>query len=137
MIAFALLIWAAITIPFSYWPSGSVALLSDQYLKAVIFFWLIATLVTTRQRLRTFAWALVLCSIPLALIGIQHFRSGEFLYTGVAGLKRIAGYSGLSGNPNDLALTLTLPPLPLAVITSFLAVPLTTTWSAAPSSTMP
>ena len=108
VIAFTLLIWAAITIPFSYWPSGSVALLSDQYLKAVIFFWLIATLVTTRQRLRTFAWALVLCSIPLAIIGIQHFRSGEFLYTGVEGLKRIAGYSGLSGNPNDLALTLNL-----------------------------
>jgi putative inorganic carbon (hco3(-)) transporter len=108
VIAFALLVWAAITIPFSYWPSGSVALLSDQFLKAVIFLWLIAALVTTRQRLRTFAWALVLCSIPLAIIGIQHFRSGEFLYTGVAGLKRIAGYSGLSGNPNDLALTLNL-----------------------------
>jgi len=108
VIAFTLLIWAAITIPFSYWPSGSVALLSDQYFKAVIFFWLIATLVTTRQRLRTFAWALVLCSIPLAIIGIQHFRSGDFLYTGVEGLKRIAGYSGLSGNPNDLALTLNL-----------------------------
>ncbi|HMJ83011.1 MAG TPA: O-antigen ligase family protein [Vicinamibacterales bacterium] len=108
VIAFALLIWAAITIPFSYWPSGSVALLSDQYLKAVIFFWLIATLVTTRQRLRTFAWALVLCSIPVAIIGLQHFRSGEFLYTGVTGVKRIAGYSGLSGNPNDLALTLNL-----------------------------
>ncbi len=107
-IAFALLIWAAISVPFSYWPSGSVALLTDQYLKAVIFFWLIATLVTTRQRLRTFAWALVLCSIPLAIIGIQHFRSGAFLYTGVTGIKRIAGYSGLSGNPNDLALTLNL-----------------------------
>jgi probable O-glycosylation ligase (exosortase A-associated) len=107
-IAIVLLIWTAITIPLSYWPSGSVALLTDQYLKAVIFFWLIATLLTTRQRLRTFAWALVLCSIPLAVTGIQHFRSGEFLNTGVTGLKRIAGYSGLSGNPNDLALTLNL-----------------------------
>ena len=37
-IAFALLIWTAITVPFSYWPSGSVALLTDQYFKAVIFF---------------------------------------------------------------------------------------------------
>ena len=71
--ALALLIWAVLTIPFSYWPGGSVALLGDQYLKAVVFFWLIATLVTTRERLRTFGWALVLCSIPLAITALAHF----------------------------------------------------------------
>ena len=75
----------------------------------MIFFWLIATLVTTRQRLRTFAWALVLCSIPVAIIGLQHFRSGDFLYTGVTarpdGSPATPDYSG---NPNDLALTLNL-----------------------------
>jgi probable O-glycosylation ligase (exosortase A-associated) len=107
-IALALLIWATMTIPFSLWPGGSFTLLTDQYLKAVTFFWLIATLITTPHRLRTFGWALVICSIPLACVGIAHFRSGEFLSTGVPGLKRIAGYSGLSGNPNDLALTLNL-----------------------------
>src|SRR5262249_3426451 len=109
-IALALLSWATMTIPFSLWPGGSFALLTDQYLKAVAFFWLIATLVTTAERLRTFVWTLVLCSIPIAIIGIFHFRSGELLSTGVPGFKRIAGYSGsgLSGNPNDLALTLNL-----------------------------
>jgi probable O-glycosylation ligase (exosortase A-associated) len=107
-IALGLLGWAAMTTPFSHWPGGSVAVLTDQYLKAITFFWLIATLVTTRRRLRTFAWVFVLCSLPLAIIGLQHFRSGDFLYTGASGVNRIAGYSGLSGNPNDLALTLNL-----------------------------
>src|SRR5262249_55354092 len=54
----ALLLWTMLTIPFSYWPGGSVALLSDQYVKAIVFFWLIAALVTTRGRLRAFSWAL-------------------------------------------------------------------------------
>jgi hypothetical protein len=108
VIALALLSWATMTLPFSLWPAGSIAVLTDQYLKAMTFFWLIAALVTTPERLRTFAWALVLCSIPLASVGIFHFRSGPDLSTGVSGFKRIAGYSGLSGNPNDLALTLNL-----------------------------
>jgi hypothetical protein len=108
MIALALLGWATTTIPFSLWPGGSVAVLTDQYLKAVTFFWLIATLVTTPARLRAFAWTLVLCSIPLASVGIFHFHAEPDLSAGVSAFRRIEGYSGLSGNPNDLALTLNL-----------------------------
>jgi O-antigen ligase len=107
-ITLALLAWTILTIPFSYWPGGSVALLTDQYLKAIVFFWLIGTLVTTRERMRVFAWTLALCSIPLAVMAVQHYLSGDFLFTGVASVKRISGYYGLSGNPNDLALTLNL-----------------------------
>jgi O-antigen ligase len=107
-ISFALLAWATLTVPFSLWPGGSLLLLSDQYVKAMVFFWMIATLVTTRARLRTFCWALALCAIPLAVMAVQHYLSGDFLFTGATGVKRIAGYTGLSGNPNDLALTLNL-----------------------------
>jgi O-antigen ligase len=106
--AVALLLWAVLTVPFSYWPGGSVALMSDQYLKALVFFWLIAALVTTRQRLRTFGWALVLCSIPLAMTALGHFGSGTYVTTINAPLQRIGGIAGLTGNPNDLALTLNL-----------------------------
>ncbi|MBI4485113.1 MAG: O-antigen ligase family protein [Acidobacteria bacterium] len=106
--ALTLLTWAVLTIPFSYWPGGSVALLTDQFIKAVVFFWLIATLVTTRERLRTFAWALVLCSIPLALTAIKHYMAGMYLTASHNAIQRIAGLSGLTGNPNDLALTLNL-----------------------------
>jgi len=106
--ALALLLWAVLTVPFSYWPGGSVALMSDQYLKALVFFWLIAALVTTRRRLWTFGWALVLCSIPLALTALSHFGSGVYVTTSAAPLQRIGGIAGLTGNPNDLALTLNL-----------------------------
>jgi O-antigen ligase len=106
--ALALLIWAVLTVPFSYWPGGSVALLSDQYLKALTFFWLIAALVTTRARLRTFGWALVLCSIPLALTALMHFGSGTYVTNSAAPIQRIGGIAGITGNPNDLALTLNL-----------------------------
>ena len=105
-----------ITIPMSYWPGGSIRLLTDQYLKAIAFFWLLATIITTPGRLRGIAWTLVLCAIPLAGTGIWHYLSGHVMETGQDGLVRIVGYmgsSGLTGNPNDLALMLNLI-IPLA-----------------------
>jgi len=109
-ICLALVAWAIVTIPLSYWPGGSVTELSERFLKAVAFFWLIATLVVTRKRLTIFVWTLVLCSIPLAATGVQHFLSGEFVTSRRAAVQRIAGYagSGVASNPNDLALMLNL-----------------------------
>jgi O-antigen ligase len=110
-IAIALVCWSVVTIPVSFWPSGSLQVLTDHYLKAVAFFWLIGTVVTTTSRLRVLAWAFVLCAVPLAATGVHHYVSGMFLSTGVPGLRRIYGYdggSGLVGNPNDLALMLNL-----------------------------
>lgn len=111
VLALLLVSWAVVTLPTSYWAGGSVEILTNQYLKAVAFFWLVGTLATTGQRMRTLAWTLVLCAIPLAAAGIKNYFSGELLSTGVPGLKRIYGYmgaSGLTANPNDLALMLNL-----------------------------
>jgi O-antigen ligase len=116
VIAMVLVAWSVLTLPLSYWPAGSLKTLTEHYLKAVAFFWLIATLVTSTDRLRVFTWALVLCSIPLATTAVYNYVSGVFLYTGVPGLHRIDGYrggSGLAENPNDLALILNLT-IPLA-----------------------
>jgi probable O-glycosylation ligase (exosortase A-associated) len=117
-IAVVLVCWATITVPVSYWPGGSVEVLTDHYIKAVVFFWLISTLVTTTPRLRIFAWTLVLCSVPLAATAVRNFASGTFLMTRVPGLHRIYGYdggSGIAGNPNDLALVLNLI-VPIAAV---------------------
>src|SRR6476620_3559510 len=57
-IALALVVWSTTTIPMSYWPGGSIHLLTDQYLKAIAFFWLLATIITTPARLRGLAWTL-------------------------------------------------------------------------------
>ena len=111
VIALVLVIWAAVTIPLSIWPGGSWSQLSDHLIKAVIFFWLIGTLVTTRQRLERFLWVLALCSIPLAATAIANYWSGVFITHSTSSVQRIAGYvggAGLAGNPNDLALMLNL-----------------------------
>ena len=108
-IALALVAWSILTLPMSVWPGGSIRLLSDHYLKAVAFFWLLGTIVTTTARLRTVMWTLTLCSIPLAATGVVNYLAGDFLSTGARGVYRIAGYSGvLTENPNDLALMLNL-----------------------------
>jgi hypothetical protein len=72
VITLVLVLWAALTAPLSYWPGGSVDQLIDPFLKVVVFFWLVASLVTSYRRLRLFMWVLVLCSIPSRY---RHFRA--------------------------------------------------------------
>jgi O-antigen ligase len=122
-IALALVCWSVMTIPVSLWPGGSVRLLTDNYLKAIAFFWMLGTIATSTSRIRALAWTLVLCSIPLSVTGIYNYINGERLATGVDGFSRIAGYtgaSGLAGNPNDLALMLNLI-IPLAGVLMVMA----------------
>ena len=110
-IALLLVVWAAITIPLSVWPGGSWEQLTDHLIKAVIFFWLIGTLVTTTQRLEAYLWVLALCSLPLAATALANYWSGVFITHSTSAVQRIAGYvggAGLAGNPNDLALMLNL-----------------------------
>src|SRR5262245_49102124 len=111
-IAFCLAAWSALTVPLSYWPGGSVDVLTEHYIKAIAFFWLIGTVITSAGRLRLFLWLLVLSSIPLALTAVQNYLSGVFVPTPEGAPQRIAGYniggSGLTANPNDLALMLNL-----------------------------
>jgi putative inorganic carbon (HCO3(-)) transporter len=107
LICFALPAWAFITLPLSYWPGGSAKTLTDLYIKAVIIFWLLPNAVTTKAALARLATVLMSCSAVLAGMGIKNFVSGNFITE--ADVARIAGYdSGLSGNPNDLALMLNL-----------------------------
>lgn len=116
----ALVAWAVVTVPLSFWPGGSISFLLDLYFKTVAIFWLLANVVDTLARLRKVVWALTLMSIPLAVTGIKNFVTGGFLDGDASGLKRIVGYEGgLTANPNDLALTLNLIlPLSAALLLS-------------------
>jgi hypothetical protein len=110
-----LVCWAIVTIPFSYWPGGSVSFLLGIYLKTVAVFWLLCNVVTTVPRLRTMAWGLVLMSAPLALTAVRNHLAGTFAPAAQPVLSRIVGYDApLALNPNDLALVLNLI-IPLAV----------------------
>lgn len=110
---FALLSWAFMTLPLSYWPGGSVRTLTELYVKAVIVFWLLANVITTQRRLRVLALALMCCTVPLSYTAVKNFATGMFITE--ADVARIYGYeAGLSANPNDLALMLNLL-LPLSI----------------------
>jgi putative inorganic carbon (HCO3(-)) transporter len=111
-----LLGWTVLTIPLSYWPGGSVSYLLNIYAKTLIIFWLLSHVVNTMPRLRFVAWGLSLMSVPLAICAVINLASGNFTEHGLAADEaRILGYDApLTGNPNDLALTLNLI-LPLSV----------------------
>lgn len=117
LICLALVGWAFLTLPLSYWPGGSISILTDLYIKAVIVFWLLANVVTTAYRLRLLAIVLMSCTIFLAGTAVKNFVTGAFL-TESGNVARIIGYEGmLSSNPNDLALMLNLLiPLGIALL---------------------
>jgi probable O-glycosylation ligase (exosortase A-associated) len=109
----ALVGWALLTVPFSYWPGGSVSMITDVYSKTLVIFWLLGLTVNTTQRLSRIAWALSLMAIPMAYVGVSNYLSGNFIGGGAG--QRIVGYEGaLTENPNDLALMLNLI-IPLTV----------------------
>jgi O-antigen ligase len=117
-VAGCLVAWAVVTVPFSYWPGGSVSFLTGLYFKTLAVFWLLGNVVSSVSRLRKVAWGLTLMSAPLALTGINNFLAGAFV-TQAPGVKvsveRIVGYDApLALNPNDLALVLNLT-IPLGV----------------------
>jgi O-antigen ligase/polysaccharide polymerase Wzy-like membrane protein/uncharacterized protein DUF5935 len=107
--AAALLCWAVVTLPLSEWPGGSLNVLGDVFLKALIVFWLLRVTVTTLRRLRVVAWSLSLMVVPLAITFVRRFAADPTA-------TRVYGTygAGLTWNPNDLALTLNLI-LPLTV----------------------
>ncbi|MGH9869406.1 MAG: O-antigen ligase family protein [Candidatus Polarisedimenticolia bacterium] len=109
-LALALLAWALVTLPFSWWPMGSISFMLEIFAKSVIVFWLVGSVVTSPWRLAATACALSLMAIPLAVTAIKNQVGGIFLQPEVsASVKRIAGYDApLTGNPNDLAAILNL-----------------------------
>lgn len=108
-----LVAWVVLTLPWSYWPGGSIAYLLNVYFKTLAVFWLLGHVVTTLPRLRTIVWGLTLMSGPLAITAVRNFLSGAFAPG--ARVTRIVGYDApLVLNPNDLALMLNLM-IPLGV----------------------
>src|SRR5436853_7428691 len=59
VLCWALAAWALFTIPLSYWPGGSLSMLINVYLKALVILCLLAGVISTAQRLRFIAITLV------------------------------------------------------------------------------
>ena len=104
---------AALTIPFSLWPGGSLAVLTD-FGKTAAIFVLLSHVVTTMARLRLAAWLLTWMAIGLGVFALYNFMTGAMIDQG-ANQDRLVGNEGaLTKNPNDLALMVNLL-LPLTV----------------------
>lgn len=103
----ALVGWAIATLPYSYWPSGSVGVLVNLYLKSIAVFVLLAGTVDSARRLRALVWVLTGCAFVIAVTALEHYEGGQLL---AGASDRILGYgtSGMAGNPNDLALLLNI-----------------------------
>ena len=110
VLALALAGWSLVIMPLSYWPGGSLSFFFEIYFKALVVFWLLANVVDSVARLKTFAWILSLIAVPLSLAAVKSFFSGGFQSEVLShGLDRIHGYgTSLTGNPNDLALMLNM-----------------------------
>lgn len=109
VLAFAALM--AGTIPLSFWPGGSFQLFSQQFIKIVIIFLVMATTLTTRRRIEQFVTLVVLGATYVATRAAVDYVRGANLVEG----GRIAGaVGGLFGNPNDMALNM-VAFLPLSV----------------------
>jgi putative inorganic carbon (hco3(-)) transporter len=114
VICFLLLAWAFMTVPLSFWPGGSIARLTDVYIKSVIVFWLLANVITTERQLRILTAILMICTVPLGATALKNFMTGVFIQD-MNAVARIVAYDGaLTSNPNDLALMLNLI-LPLSI----------------------
>jgi O-antigen ligase len=102
---FLLVAVAVLTIPISFWPGGSINVLTDLFGKSLVIFLLIANVVRTEDRVRTLISVMILAGMLAALVAISNFGSGTLDQQGM----RVLGYdSPLALNPNDLALTLNM-----------------------------
>ncbi len=95
--------WIVVTIPFSTWPSGSLKVFSDIYVKIILIFALMVTTLTTPKRLRQMTWIMVVASGYIAGRAVLDYVRGVNLTEG----DRVRGaVGGIFENPNDLALNL-------------------------------
>jgi hypothetical protein len=96
-------LWGGLSIIWSKWPGGSYDLLTNEFGKSVVLFFVVTTVVNSAGRLRTLLASMVLWGMPVAATVIRDY------FSGVLHLGRVAGFdSPLAANPNDAALVLDL-----------------------------
>lgn len=92
-----------LTIPFSFWPGGSLKLFSDVYVKIILIFALMVSTITSPRRVRQMTWIMIIASGYLSCRAVFDYVRGVNLVEG----DRVRGaVGGMFENPNDLALNL-------------------------------
>lgn len=100
---FALGAIIVLTIPFSTWPSGSLKVFSEIFVKIILIFALMISTLTSAARVRQMTWVMITASGYIALRAVLDYARGVNLTEG----DRVRGaVGGFFENPNDLALNL-------------------------------
>src|SRR5262245_3805522 len=68
--------WILLTIPFSSWPSGSLKVFSDIYVKIILIFALMVTTLTSARRLRQMTWIMIVASGYIAARAVLDYARG-------------------------------------------------------------
>jgi O-antigen ligase len=101
-----------LTVPFSFWPGGSVKVFTDYYMQVALIFALMVNAITSPKRVEQISWVIVLAFGYISVEVIVDYLRGVNLVEG----NRAAGpVGGFFENPNDLALNLASF-MPLALI---------------------
>jgi O-antigen ligase len=91
------------TIPFSFWPGGSLAVFSDIFVKIILIFALMMSTLTTPKRVYQTLWIIIVICGYVSVRGIYDYLRGVNLMEG----NRLRGaLGGFMENPNDLATNL-------------------------------
>ncbi len=105
------------TVPFSFWPGGSVNVIQNLYGKVVLITILIVNSINSARRLQLFSRLIVLALAYLAARAVIDYARGVNLIEH----GRVAGaVSGIFGNPNDLAMNM-VSFLPFPILTAVAA----------------
>jgi putative inorganic carbon (HCO3(-)) transporter len=101
-----------IGLPFSIWPGGVMSVFTGIYLKLLVIFVLMVTVLSRAQRIEQFAFLVVVFSGYIASRAVFDYARGVNLVED----GRVAGaIGGIFGNPNDLALNMVVF-LPFALL---------------------
>src|SRR5262245_28907099 len=93
-------LWAGLSIVWSMWPGGSFEMLTDQFGKSVVLFFVITSVVDSARRLRILLASMTIWGVLVAGTVIRNYVEGN-----VMGFGRVVGFSSpLAENPNDAAL---------------------------------
>jgi putative inorganic carbon (hco3(-)) transporter len=109
------------TTPFSFWPGGSIEVITDLYIKVLLIVVLMVNSLNTPVRLQRFTVLVVAASAYLGLRAVIDYVRGVNMVEG----DRVAGaVMGVFGNPNDLALNM-VAFLPFAALLALAAARIT------------
>jgi putative inorganic carbon (HCO3(-)) transporter len=105
----------ALSVPMSVWPSNSIRVLID-FLRIVMYYLLIANIVTDEKRLKGFVWMFILVNGYEAISSALAYFGGTLMFA--QGIDRAESLGGADPNTLAVSLVLAIPFMVFAIVWS-------------------